>query len=111
MKIERWIDPGAPIRGPWTHAVDRRSIGATAAVATSATTTSVSASAATATLAVHAGLGLVDREVPPVVVATVEAADGVLRLGVGAHLHEPEPLGPVSVPVDDDLGALDRPER
>ena len=42
---------------------------------------------------------------------TVETLDGRLRLGVGAHLHEPEPLRAVGVPIDDDLCTLDRPER
>ena len=47
--------------------------------------------------------GLVDRQVPAVVVVTVETLDGRLRLGVRAHLHECEPLRAVGVPIDDDL--------
>ena len=57
-----------------------------------------------------AGLGLVDRQVPAVVLAGVEPLDGRLRLGVGVHLDEPEPLRAVRVAIDDDLGALHRPE-
>ena len=33
----------------------------------------------------------------------VESLDRCLRLGVGAHLHEPEPLRAVRIPVYDDL--------
>src|SRR5205823_352272 len=40
----------------------------------------------------------------------VEPLDGGLRLGVGPHLDEAEPLGAVRVPIDDDLGALHRAE-
>src|SRR5205085_6286932 len=66
--------------------------------------------AATAARTGFTGLGFVDGQVPTVVLTAVEPLDGRLRLGVGAHLHEPEPLGAVGVPIDDDLGALDRPE-
>src|SRR5689334_14451169 len=89
---------------------------AVAAAAVAAATTAVAATTATAAVAAapartsFAGLGLVNREVPAVVVTPVEALDGGLRLGLGVHLDEPEPLGAVRVAVDDDLRALDGPE-
>ena len=36
---------------------------------------------------------------PPLDLGTVHRRDGELRLGVGAHFDEPEPLGPARVPV------------
>src|SRR4051794_28654465 len=82
---------------------------ATAAVATAAaTTTAVATAAATtaATAAIFPRLGFVHGQVPPVMVPIVEPLDGRLGLGVGAHLHEAEPLRAVRLAVDDDLGAL-----
>ena len=74
------------------------------ATATAASTTATAVAApTTAAPTLLTGLGLVDRQVPPVVVMAVEPLDGRLRLGVGAHLHEPEPLRAVRVPIDDDL--------
>src|SRR5579871_3321384 len=57
------------------------------------------------------GLGLVDGQVPAVVLTGVQAPDRRLGLIVGVHLHESEPLRAIGVPINDDLGALDRPER
>src|SRR5262249_53269812 len=81
----------------------------TAAPAATATATAVAA--ATAAGAGFAGLGFVHGQIPAAMLTAVESLDGRLRLGVGVHLDKPEPLRPVRVPVDDDLGTLHRPER
>ena len=46
-----------------------------------------------------------------VVFVLVEPLDGGLGLGVAVHLHEAEALGAVRLPIDDDLGRLDRAMR
>src|SRR4051812_2850779 len=84
-----------------------RSIAAAAATITAATA-AATAAVTTAARTGFAGLGFVNGEVPAVVLAGVEPLDGRLRLGVGGHLDEPEPLGAVRVAIDDDLRTLDR---
>jgi hypothetical protein len=102
--MKRLLDPCASIECSITPT-------ATASITTTTTTTTTAAVAApTAAATFLTGLGFVDRQVPAVVVMTVETLDGRLRLGVGPHLHESEPLRAVGVPIDDDLCALDRPE-
>src|SRR5262249_7350606 len=52
--------------------------------------------------------GFVDGQGAAVVLLAVEGRDRGFRLGVTAHLDEPETLAPPGLPVGDDLGALDR---
>ncbi len=73
-----------------------------AATASTTTAATVVASTTAAAATLLPWLGLVHRQVPAVVIMTVETLDGRLRLGVGPHLHESEPFGAVGVLIDDD---------
>src|SRR5439155_11935141 len=57
------------------------------------------------------GLSLVHGQGPALDRLPVQPADRRLGLPVGGHLDEPEPLRPAGVPVGDELGRLDAPER
>ena len=99
------VDQGAPLKrllDPCGNIECSITPTATASITTTTTTTAAVA-APTAAATFLTGLGFVDRQVPAVVVMTVETLDGRLRLGVGPHLHESEPLRAVGVPIDDDL--------
>src|SRR5262245_54826290 len=75
----------------------------TAATVAAAAPPSVAAATAPAVLP---RLGLVDGQLPPLHLLAAQRRHGRLGFLVGAHLHEPEPLGPARVPVHDDLGRL-----
>ena len=89
-----------------TESVVDQSAPAAATSVAAASTTASAAVAATATAAaapILAWLGFVDRQPPAVMLVVVERLDRCLSLSFGVHLHEPEPLGAVRVPVHDDL--------
>src|SRR5262249_5351569 len=65
-----------------------------------------STTVAAATAPRLAGLGLVDCEAPAVDLLILQTLDGLLRLGLAAHLHEAEALAPTRVAVHDDLRTL-----
>src|SRR5262249_33995185 len=78
-------------------------------VASAAVPTAAAIPAATAA-AVLPGLGLVDGQGPAVDLLAAQPGDGRLRLLVGAHLHEAEPLRAPGVAVGDHLSRLHRTE-
>jgi hypothetical protein len=91
---------------------------ATTVTAAAAATTTAAATAAAASVAAAAataaarltGLGLIDRQPPPIVLSLIEASDRCLGLSIGIHLDESESLRPVCITIDDNLCALHSPE-
>jgi hypothetical protein len=91
---------------------------ATAAAVTASTTTptatatAAAASSVTATPAASrlAGLGFIDCQPPPIMLALVEASDRCLSLSIGVHFDETESLRPVCITIDNNLCTLHGPE-
>jgi hypothetical protein len=84
----------------------------TATTTATATATAAASSSVTATPAASrlAGLGFIDCQPPPIVLALVEASDRCLSLSIRIHLDETESLRPVCITIDDNLCTLHGPE-
>jgi len=80
----------------------------TAAAATAAASTT--ATAATTTATIFAWAGFVDSQGTAIVLLEVQAFNGGLRFGIGAHLDKAEAFAAARVAIHDDFRALNAAE-